>query len=200
MPGHRGICGSRVRPVAITTTRAGIVPAVVWTLQWPLSRSRPVTSTPNRASRRWCAHTAPGIARTGRVRPIGRSYVESGSPEDARANGWCAGAGGHIGRATAPLSVHVDDGGVDAAGPQCRRSSQSSGTSADDDHIIHSATLLLMWDLTDQGLIRNVLQRWRQVPESLGVPGRIVGRPSARRPGCRASMRSRTPHRPAGPP
>lgn len=200
MPGHRGTCGSRVRPVAITTTRAGIVPAVVWTLQWPLSRSRPVTSTPNRASRRWCAAYCSRYC-TNWSRATHRPKLRgSGSPEDARANGWCAGAGGHIGRATAPLSVHVDDGGVDAAGPQCRRSSQSSGTSADDDHIIHSATLLLMWDLTDQGLIRNVLQRWRQVPESLGVPGRIVGRPSARRPGCRASMRSRTSHRPAGPP
>jgi hypothetical protein len=47
--------------------------------------------------------------------------------------------------AAAPRLPHTpafDVGGVDAAGPQCRRSSQSSGTSTDDDYIVHSATLL----------------------------------------------------------
>ena len=42
-----------------------------------------------------------------------------------------------------PDTPTLDDGGVYAARSQCRRRSQSSRTSADDDDIVHSPRLLL---------------------------------------------------------
>jgi hypothetical protein len=43
-----------------------------------------------------------------------------------------------------PDTPALNDGGVYASRPQCRRSSQACGTSADNDHIIHSLRLRLM--------------------------------------------------------
>ena len=72
--------------MATTTTRAGIVPVVVRTLQWPSSRSIRVASTSNRGASRWCAAYCSRYCTNWSRATQRPNREESGSPEGATAS------------------------------------------------------------------------------------------------------------------